>query len=335
MLANMALTELDEMCRDWATRKGCVPLVKYADDFIIVCRSEAEAQWRKEAISSRLREKVGLELSEEKTEITHISQGFDFLGFNIRKYTLNSPYKKPKLIIKPSKGNVTGYLRDIRQIIKTMRQATTEELIKTLNPRIQGWGLYYRHVVSKQVFARIDHEIHQALWRWAKRRHPNKSNGWIRNRYFRIYRGNRWTFTGEEGTRLMKMSSLPITRHITLRKGMKVYGSDRETLEYWRRREYRNALSKIYSAKVEKIYTRQKGICPYCRQPMTDISETHIHHMLPVKYGGAEKLNNLRLLHLDCHKAIHSEYSLKQMRDAVRSGRSCLLSAAEGESYMR
>jgi len=316
-------------------RKGCTPLVKYADDFIIVCRSEAEAQWRKEKVSSRLREKVGLELSEEKTEITHISQGFDFLGYNIRKYTLKSPYKKPKLIIKPAKENVTGYLRDIRQTIRAMRQATTENLIKTLNPKIQGWGLYYRHVVSKQVFGKIDHEIHQALWRWAKRRHPNKGNRWIRNRYFRTYRGNRWMFTGEEGTRLMKMSSLPITRHIILRKGMKVYGSDRETLEYWRRREYKNALSQIYSSKVEKIYARQKGICPYCGQPMTDISETHIHHILPVKYGGTEKLNNLWLLHLDCHITLHSEYSLEQMRDAVRNGRWYLQPAAEGESCMR
>jgi RNA-directed DNA polymerase len=332
MLANIALTELDEMCRE---RKGCTPLVKYADDFIIVCKSEAEAQKRKEKVSSRLRERVGLELSSEKSSITHISQGFDFLGFNIRKYEPKSPHSTPKLIIKPAKENVTGYLRDIRQTIRAMRQATTEDLIKTLNPKIQGWGLYYRYVVSKQVFAKIDHEIHQALWRWAKRRHPKKGNGWVRNRYFRTYRGNRWTFTGEEGTRLMKMSSLPITRHIILRKGMKVYASDRETIEYWRRREYRNALKQIYSAKVEKIYTRQKGICPYCGQPVTDISGTHTHHMLPVRYGGTGKLNNLWLLHLDCHITLHSEYSLEQMRDAVRNGRWYLQPAAEGESCMR
>jgi RNA-directed DNA polymerase len=325
MLANIALAELDEMCREkckyWPAGKGCTPLVKYADDFIMVCKSEAEAQWRKEKVSSRLKQRVGLELSEEKTRITHVSQGFDFLGFSIRKHNLKSPYAKPKLLIKPAKEKVTRHLKDIRQTIKAMRQATTENLIKTLNPKIQGWGLYYRHVVSKQVFAKIDHEIQQALWRWAKRRHPKKRNGWIRNRYFKTFRGNRWTFTGEEGTRLMRMANLPIARHTILRKGMKVYASDRETIEYWRRRKYKNALSQIYSAKVGKIYTRQKGICPCCRQPVTDISETHIHHMLPVKYGGTEKLNNLWLLHLDCHMALHSEYSLEQMRDAARNGR--------------
>jgi RNA-directed DNA polymerase len=335
MLANVALTELDEMCREWTTKKGYTPLVKYADDFIIVCNIEAEAQWWKEKVSSRLKEEVGLELSAEKTNITHISQGFDFLGFNVRKYTLKSPHTNPKLLIKPAKENVTGYLRDIRQTIKTMRQATTEDLIRTLNPRIQGWGLYYRHVVSKRTFAKIDDEIHQALWRWAKRRHPKKEKKWIRNRYFKTFRGNRWTFTGEEGTRLMKMASLPITRHMKLRNGMKVYASDRETVEYWQKREYKNALNQIYCTKVEKIYKRQKGICPCCYRSVTDISETHIHHMLPVKYGGTEKLNNLWLLHLDCHRTLHSEYSLKQMRDAVRSSRWYLQPAAEGESCMR
>ena len=119
-----------------------------ATRLIIVCKSEAEAQKRKEKVSSRLRERVGLELSSEKSSITHISQGFDFLGFNIRKYEPKSPHSTPKLIIKPAKENVTGYLRDIRQTIRAMRQATTEDLIKTLNPKIQGWGLYYRYPPS-------------------------------------------------------------------------------------------------------------------------------------------------------------------------------------------
>lgn len=330
MLANIALTHLDELsrekcrivCNAWVTRKGYTPLVRYADDFVIVCKTQAEAQRWKERVSSRLKEKVGLELSVEKTKITHISQGFDFLGFNIRKYNPKSPYRKPKLLIKPSKESISGFLREIRETIKSMKQSTTENLLRTLNPKIQGWCLYYRHVVSKEIFAKIDSEIYQALWRWAKRRHPNKGKKWIRNRYFKTYGGNRWTFTGEEGTRLKKMSRLPIRRYIKLHRGMKVYASDRETLEYWQKREYKNALNQIYSTKVEKLYKRHNGVCPYCSETIADISETHIHHMLPVKYGGTDMLNNLRLLHLDCHKRLHSAYSLKQMRDAVKSGRS-------------
>lgn len=335
MLANVALTHLDEKCRNWTSRKAYTPLVRYADDFIIVCNTEAEAEERKEELSSWLKEEIGLELSVEKTSITHISHGFGFLGFNVRKYYLKSSNGKPKLLIKPASKNVSGFLEDIRQTIKTMRQSTTENLVKTLNPKIQGWGLYHRHAVSKRTFTKIDSEIYQALWRWAKRRHANKKGGWIRNRYFKTFRGNRWTFTGEAGTRLMKMSSIPIIRHIKVRNGMKVYASDRETLEYWQNREYKGALSQIYSARIEKLFKAQKGVCPSCQQSITDISAVHIHHMLPIKYGGTEKLNNLRLLHLDCHKSLHSKYSLKQMQDAVKNGKPHLSPVAESESCMR
>ncbi len=327
MLANAALTELDEVCRAWATNVN-TPLVRYADDFIIVCNTEEEAQWWKTSLSNWLKAEVGLELSVEKTKITHISQGFDFLGFNIRKYYYNSLYARPKLLIKPSKEKVTGFLQEIRQTIQAMKQATTEALIRTLNPKIQGWGLYYRHVVSKRTFAKIDSEIYQTLWKWSKRRHPKKGKRWIKDRYFKAFRRSTWTFTGEEGTRLMRMSRLPIRRHIIVRKGMKVYASDRETLEYWQNRENKSALSQIYSVRVEKLFKGQKGVCPICQQPITSISETHIHHILPIKYGGTEKLNNLWLLHLDCHRTLHSKYSLKQMRDAVRNGESYLMPAA-------
>ena len=122
----------------------------------------------------------------------------------------------------------------------------------------------------------------------------------------------------------MNMASLPITRYVKIRKGMKVYASDKETVEYWHSREYRNALNQIYSVKIEKLYKRQKGICPYCKQIMTDISETHAHHRLPKLYGGKEQLNNLRLMHYSCHRALHSQYSLKQMRDIIKSGQSYL-----------
>ena len=322
MLANVALTELDELCRargkTWASN-GNTPLVRYADDFIVVCDTKEKAQQCKEELSTWLKREVGLELSSEKTSITHVSQGFDFLGFNVRKYYPKSLKLKPKLLIKPAEEKVAGFLRDIRQTIKTMRPAKTEDLIKILNPRIRGWGLYYSRVVSKKTFSKIDREIYQALWRWAKRRHPKKGNGWIKNRYFKTFAGSRWTFTGENGTRLMKMSSLRIRRHIKLRNGMKVYASDRATLEYWRNRGYKSVLNQIYTLKAGSLYKRQKGICPYCQKLVTDISTAHIHHILPTKYGGTEKLNNLWLLHLDCHRAMHTEYSLKQMRDAVET----------------
>ena len=120
----------------------------------------------------------GLSLSPEKTKITHINEGFDFLGMNIRKY--NS-----KLIIKPAKSSVKRFLADIRDIIKHNKTAKTENLIHLLNPKIRGWSNYYRHVCSKKTFNYVDNNIFESIWRWSVRRHPNKGTGWIKNKYFR------------------------------------------------------------------------------------------------------------------------------------------------------
>jgi RNA-directed DNA polymerase len=324
MLANVALTTLDESCRTDVSMRNYTPLTRYADDWTLVCPTLQEAKQWKTKLSDELKTEVGLELSEEKTQITHLSYGFDFLGKNVRKYYPKSRFKRPKLLIKPADDKVKGFLRDIRQTIKSMRQATTENVIRTLNPKIIGWGLYYRHDVSKKTFKKVDNQIHHALFRWSKRRHSNKGKKWIKDKYFKTFGNNNWTFTSQNGTRLTKMAAIPIKRYVKVRKGMKLYASDKETIQYWQERELRNAISQIYSVRIEKLYQRQQGRCPYCKQIMTDISQTHTHHILPTKYGGKDQLNNLRLMHLDCHIKLHSDYSLTQMRDNAYNGKSNL-----------
>ena len=115
----------------------------------------------------------GLELSEEKTRITHISDGFDFLGQNIRKYN-------GKLLIKPAKKNVKNFLQKTREIVKKNPTARSIHLIWKLNPVIRGWANFHRHVVSKEIFHQVDFEITKAIWKWARRRHPNKPAKWIK-----------------------------------------------------------------------------------------------------------------------------------------------------------
>lgn len=144
-----------------------VNLIRYADDFVITGDTpELLEQEVKPLVEAFLRER-GLELSQEKTLITHIDQGFDFLGQNIRKYG-------GKLLIKPSAKSIQAFLTKIRTTIKDIKMATAGDLILALNPIIKGWAMYHRHVVSSKVFQRVDHAIHQALWRWAKRRHSQK-----------------------------------------------------------------------------------------------------------------------------------------------------------------
>lgn len=176
-LANMALDGLEKVIKQITKRSDKVHKIRYADDFIITGNSRAILENKiKPAIKSFLEER-GLALSDEKTHITHIGKGFDFLGFNIRKY-------KSKLLIKQGKESIKSFLADIRETIKTQRGASAINLIRILNPKIRGWANYYRHVVSKQTFNYVDTNIFQSIWQWCKRNHPNKAGYWIRQKYF-------------------------------------------------------------------------------------------------------------------------------------------------------
>jgi RNA-directed DNA polymerase len=129
----------------------------------------------------------GLTLSEEKTKIMHIEEGFDFLGWNVRKYD-------GKLLIKPAKKNVQMFLRKIRRIIKESKTMKQEELVKRLNPVIRGWANYHQNQVAKETFSKVDHVIWKQLWQWACRRHPNKGLRWIKDRYFIRQDSRNWVF---------------------------------------------------------------------------------------------------------------------------------------------
>lgn len=217
VLANMALDGLEAVAQQ-AARHQKINVIKYADDFVITGASkEALEQQVKPAIVAFLRER-GLELSDEKTQITHIDEGFDFLGFNLRKYN-------GKLLIKPAKASVNGFLAGIRALIKANASITTERLIWQLNSRLRGWANYYRHVVSKAVFNYVDKQVFQALMAWIDRRHPNKSARWKKQRYFRQAGLRQWVFSASTRNRtgatrpldLFKAASVPIVRHVKIK----------------------------------------------------------------------------------------------------------------------
>ena len=196
-----------------------VNVVTYADDFIITGCSKELLEKKVIPIVKLFLLKRGLELSEEKTLITHIDEGFDFLGFNIRKY-------KGKLLIKPSKQRIKDFLNRIRTLIKKSKSHRTEVLIRQLNPKVKGWSNYYRHVVSKAVFKRADHLIFKSLWRWCVRRHPKKNRRWVKNKYFRNHRNDNWAFSASCNKGIIyleKMRSIPIKRHIKVKSQANPY----------------------------------------------------------------------------------------------------------------
>ncbi len=190
MLANMALDGLERELRkrfkpsNWKIAgKYKMNFVRYADDFIVTGISREFLENEVKPVVEEFLTKRGLALSVEKTKITHIDKGFDFLGFNVRKY-------KGVLLIKPSKDNIKAFLTNIRETINSHKMVTMEVLLMLLNPKIAGWGNYHRHIVASDAFKWCDYQIFKALWRWAKRRHPNKGRRWIKDRYFKSV-GNR------------------------------------------------------------------------------------------------------------------------------------------------
>jgi len=202
-------------------KKIKVQCVRYADDFVVTAASkellEDEVKpWVEQFLSVR-----GVALSQAKTQITHINQGFDFLGWSFRKYVPKSPYRKAKLLIKPSKKNASAFYRKVREIIKNSGALTQDALIGQLNPVLKGWAQYHSPVVAKQTFSKLDSLIFWRLWRWAKRRHSKKSADWIRNKYFRSIGGQNWVFAypykngkGERHYRqLYKLAETAIVRH--------------------------------------------------------------------------------------------------------------------------
>lgn len=176
-LTVMALSGLEALLKERLKYRK-VNFVSYADDFIITGNSRELLEKEVVPIVKGFLKERGLEISKEKSKITYIEEGFDFLGFNIRKYN-------GLLLTKPSKGNVKNFLRGIRELIKSSKSVKTEDLIRQLNPKIIGWANFFRHSASKRTFSYIDTEIYMALQRWMKRRHPTKSKTWRNKKYFR------------------------------------------------------------------------------------------------------------------------------------------------------
>jgi RNA-directed DNA polymerase len=236
-LANMALDGIETMLKENFGRGHKIHFVRYADDFIITGATKEVLENKVKPLIIEFLQSRGLKLSERKTRVTHINDGFDFLGFNVRKY-------KGKLYIKPAKSNMKTLLQKIKHIIKVNYSIKTCMLIKKLNPIIRGWGYYFRFVVSKSTFAYVDHRIWQMLWHWAKRRHPNKGLKWIKRKYFQFIKTRNWVFKEKkDDLSLFLLSSIPICRYIKIKSEANPYDVLWKT--YFEQRMLRRSISAL------------------------------------------------------------------------------------------
>lgn len=292
-------------------------LVRYADDFVVFCMTEAKAIQAREKISKWLAER-GLELSGEKTRIVHITQGFDFLGFNVRQYPSKVKRLKSILLIRPGKKSQQKIRDKIKAVWLANKTTPVDQLVSMLNPIIRGWTNYFRIGVAKKVFAGLDRWMFHRAWRHAQRKHPNKSATWRRRRYWgkiNLDRNDKWVF-GEKrtGEYLLKFQWTRIQRHVIVKT---THSPDDPSLkDYWEQRN-RKQVTELVASK-QKMAKKQHFACPVCNQSLLNGEELHTHHILPRNDGGQDKYKNLLLVHQDCHTQIHSSvYRAKAIKKGV------------------
>jgi RNA-directed DNA polymerase len=307
-IANIALDGLEAALAEQfgrtpsAINRFRVRLLRYADDFIITGSSKELLEKEvKPCVEAFLAER-GLQLSPTKTIITHISEGFDFLGQNVRKYG-------GKLLIKPSAKNVKTFLDKVRETIRANRSSKQETLIDLLNSMIRGWANYHRHVVAKATFSAVDHHIWHALWRWARRRHPKKACKWVRQKYFRNLGHRHWVFAtqtrGKNGeSKLLKLrlaSDTRIVRHVRVKSDANPF--DPAWDSYFAQRRSKRMLERLQEGSHPKrLWQQQQGHCPVCGQPIEENDRWVLQPVSPLKTGGTRTLANLKMLHSSCQR---------------------------------
>lgn len=310
LLANIALhgmenrmTQLANSLKgDKSKNRTSLTFVRYADDFVCIHPDREVIDTAKSILMDWLNE-VGLELSESKTRISNTTDGFNFLGFNIRQYPVGksnsgkSTNGEPlgfKTLIKPSQEKVKKHYDKLADIISRHNASPQRVLISQLNPIIRGWSNYYSSGVSKQTYSKLDHLIWQRIERWCLRRHPNKSTTWVNNKYFKSVGDRNWVF-GDKNRTLTTHSETPIVRHIKVKGEKSPYDGE---LGYWAGRLGKHP---ELPTRVSKLLKVQKNKCNHCGLTFRDGDVWEVDHIVPKSLGGNNRYDNLQLLHRHCH----------------------------------
>ena len=299
-------------------------LVRYADDFVVMCHTKEQAEQAWQRLGEWLAPR-GLAFNEDKTHIVHVGQGFDFLGFNIRRYGGG------KLLIKPSPAAVKRIRERLAAEVRSLRGANAEAVIRRLNPIIRGWAAYYRSGVSKEVFSAVDHHLWQHLYGWALRAHPNKSRHWVVDKYFGMFnpsRKDRWVFGDRDSGRYVRLFAwTQIVRHTMV---MGTASPDDPALgRYWAGR--RRKTHSLTGGMVASLLIRQQGRCSACGVFLLDadhgpqspheweqwartITRAIRKNALTMGDPGGDDQATHRLTHAHCHARQHRQQQRDQQK---------------------
>jgi RNA-directed DNA polymerase len=333
LLMNVALHGLEEAAgvrrhtapskKGWYTAEDAPILVRYADDFVACCHTRQQAEEVKARLAVWLTPR-GLALNEDKTTIVPLTEGFDFLGFSLRKYP------NGKLLIKPSKPAIRRLRERLATELRSLRGSNAMAVITRLSSIVRGWSAYYRTVVSSRVFTTLDHYAWHLTYRWARRGHQNKPRKWVTARYFgrfNKFRSDRWVFGDRKsGAYLIKFSWTDIVRH-TLVQG-EASPDDPALAQYWAKR--RRRVKPPLDDYTLRLLTKQDARCPLCRdhlltadqppQSPTEWERWWLHitrkaiavdYLLNIGGPGSPDGDRTRLVHAACHR---------ELKARIRSG---------------
>lgn len=308
LLLNVALPGMEQALATSYTPKGVLrgtyAVVRYADDWAVFCPTQEKAIEAQHLLATWL-ETRGLKLSDEKTHIRHLREGFNFLGFNIRSYPMpHSSRSGDKLLIKPSADSVKQLKRQLKGLWRKHVGTTTVALINEMHPVIRGWSNYCRTGVAKETCSELDNFMYYRAQRYMKRRHPRQSGWWRTQKSWgrSLGRQNRWIF--QDKVRHATLRKFAWTKIVRQRLIRATSSPDAPTLQdYWRQRR---AKPQATTGRQRQLAQRQRGQCPVCHQPLEHGEELQVHHGRPKKHGGTDDLANLRLVHHTCHRQIHS-----------------------------
>jgi RNA-directed DNA polymerase len=312
LLANIALHGMEAALNITRCAQRCVKrtvtsvIVRYADDFVVFCDSKAEAEQAQANLQRFLRLR-GLALSEEKTRIVHLSEGFDFLGCQVRHYPSRNTRTGWKLLIKPAKRSVMAFREKLRQTFKRLHGSNAQCLIKVLNPIIRGWANYYRGIVSSQTFQKLEYYIFWKLRRWISKTHPNKSFSWRDRRYWAnhpAYPGSQWSFVDKDTDMVLyRIGYTRIQRHTLIQGDASPDNPDFQ--DYFKQRGKQPVQLGEYPKAVQRVIRLQHATCLHCGQSLFNGEDIHVHHKVPRCQGGTSHTSNLVAVHLVCHLQLH------------------------------
>ena len=333
LLMNVALHGLEEAAgvryqtagvRAGNVNRGSPILVRYADDLVVLCHSQKQAEQVKVRLAGWLMPR-GLVFNEDKTKIVPLSEGFDFLGYSVRRY-------HQKLLIKPSKAALGRIRKRLAMEMRRLRGSNVMAVLAKLGPIIRGWAAYYRGVVSSRLFSSLDHYLWQLLYKWATWSHPNKPKAWIVGRYFgkfNKFRNDNWVFGRDSDTYLIKFSWTSIVRHVMVKGGSSP--DDPGLAEYWAER--RKRVKPPLDDYTLRLLTKQDARCPLCGEHLLtadqppqspeqwerwwlQVTRKAIAASYLTHHGGPDSPDGkrTRLVHASCHRGLKA----RQRKDSAQ-----------------